>query len=93
MARNINRLNARAVATIMKHGRHADGGGLYLSISPNGGEPVKITTIDMATGAMAMSPDGKQVAFTGSVEQPVNSYTQPDLWVMDLAKPLHQPQP
>src|SRR5207244_4692094 len=26
-----------AVATITKHGRHADGGGLYLSISPNGG--------------------------------------------------------
>src|SRR6516164_574497 len=37
MARSINRLNARAVATITKHGRHADGGGLYLSISPNGG--------------------------------------------------------
>jgi integrase len=37
MARTINRLNARAVATATKHGRHADGGGLYLSISPNGG--------------------------------------------------------
>lgn len=37
MARKINRLNARAVATATKHGRHADGGGLYLSISPNGG--------------------------------------------------------
>jgi integrase len=37
MARKINRLNARAVATIIKNGRHADGGGLYLSISPNGG--------------------------------------------------------
>jgi integrase len=37
MARKINRLNARAVAASMKLGRHADGGGLYLSISPNGG--------------------------------------------------------
>jgi hypothetical protein len=37
MARKINRLNARAVTTIIKNGRHADGGGLYLSISPNGG--------------------------------------------------------
>ena len=37
MARKINRLNARAVATITKHGRHSDGGNLYLSISPNGG--------------------------------------------------------
>src|SRR5215510_6889176 len=37
MARRINRLNARKVATLAKYGRHADGGGLYLSISPNGG--------------------------------------------------------
>jgi integrase len=37
MARKINRLNARLVATIAECGRHADGGGLYLSISPNGG--------------------------------------------------------
>ena len=56
------------------------------SISPNGGEPTKITTIDMDVGGMTLSPDGKQIAFTGSVEQPVNSYTQPDLWVMDLTK-------
>jgi integrase len=37
MARKVNRLNARVVTTITKRGRHADGGGLYLSISPNGG--------------------------------------------------------
>src|SRR6202043_1281108 len=33
MAREINRLNARSAATIKNYGRHADGGGLYLSIS------------------------------------------------------------
>src|SRR5574340_86032 len=37
MGRKINRLNARAVETITECGRHADGGGLYLSISENGG--------------------------------------------------------
>lgn len=37
MARKINRLNARTLDKITKHGRHADGNGLYLSISPNGG--------------------------------------------------------
>jgi integrase len=37
VARKINRLNARAVATLTEYGRHADGGGLYLSLSPNGG--------------------------------------------------------
>lgn len=34
MARLLNRLNARAVTTITKPGRHADGGGLYLSVGP-----------------------------------------------------------
>jgi dipeptidyl aminopeptidase/acylaminoacyl peptidase len=56
------------------------------SIPAAGGEPTRLTTIDMDIGAMALSPDGKRVAFTASVEQPVNSYTQPDLWVMDLVK-------
>jgi hypothetical protein len=37
MRRDINQLNARSVATLTKRGRYADGGGLYLSITPNGG--------------------------------------------------------
>ena len=37
MARQINRLSARTVSTVKKPGRHPDGAGLYLSISPNGG--------------------------------------------------------
>src|SRR5436190_18043241 len=37
MARAIHRLTARRVETLSKLGRHADGGNLYLSISPNGG--------------------------------------------------------
>ena len=36
MARTLNRLNARLVASLTKPGRHADGGNLYLSISPAG---------------------------------------------------------
>ena len=66
------------------------------SVAAAGGKPTKITTIDLDTqfgpdaGALALSPDGKQVAFTAATTQPVNSYTQPDLWVLDLlpnAKP------
>lgn len=37
MARQINRLSARKVATLDAAGRHADGGGLYLSISKTDG--------------------------------------------------------
>src|SRR5882757_7715764 len=58
---------------------------------------VKITTIDLQVGgfgpgggALSLSSNGKQVAFTASTTRPINSYTQPDLWVLDLlpdAKP------
>ncbi len=61
------------------------------SVSAAGGKPVKITTIDLNTqfgpggGALALSPDGKQVAFVAATNQPINSYTEPDLWVLDLS--------
>jgi hypothetical protein len=35
MARQVNRLNARAVQTLRTKGRHADGGGFYLVIDKN----------------------------------------------------------
>jgi integrase len=36
MARKLNRLSARTVATVKKPGRHADGGGLYLVVDKGG---------------------------------------------------------
>src|SRR5438105_9759348 len=61
------------------------------SVPPAGGKPVKITTIDLNTqfgpggGALSLSPDGKQVAFVAATNQPINSYTEPDLWILDLS--------
>ncbi|HEX3251869.1 MAG TPA: S9 family peptidase [Pyrinomonadaceae bacterium] len=55
------------------------------SIAVSGGEKSKLTSFDMGAFGLTVSPDGKQVAFVASVSQPVRSYTQPDLWVMDLA--------
>jgi len=66
------------------------------SVAATGGTPTKLTTIDLNTqlgpdsGALSLSPDGKQIAFVASTTQPINSYTQPDLWILDLvpnAKP------
>src|SRR4051812_10360439 len=37
MARELHRLNARKVEGLRDSGRHSDGGGLYLSVSPGGG--------------------------------------------------------
>jgi dipeptidyl aminopeptidase/acylaminoacyl peptidase len=61
------------------------------SIPLAGGQAAKLTTLDMNTGSLAISPSGKQMAFTGSPGKPVQSYTQPDLWVMDIA-PNAQPR-
>jgi len=36
MARSLNKLNVRQVATLKEPGRHSDGGGLYLRITPAG---------------------------------------------------------
>src|SRR6267143_915997 len=60
------------------------------SISANGGNATNLNLIDMDLGELSLSPDGKQLAFVASVTQPVSSYTQPDLWIVDLtphAKP------
>jgi dipeptidyl aminopeptidase/acylaminoacyl peptidase len=66
------------------------------SLAASGGEPTKITTLDLNlggspdTGALALSPDGRQIAFIAATNQPVNSYSEPDLWIVDLtpnAKP------
>jgi dipeptidyl aminopeptidase/acylaminoacyl peptidase len=65
---------------------HAD---LY-SVAVSGGDPQKVLTIDMAPRALALSPNGKLLAFCASVNEPVQSYTEPDLWVMEIqagAKP------
>src|ERR1700726_1903287 len=60
------------------------------SISQNGGDATKLNFFDMDVGGLSLSPDGKQIAFVAATTQPVNSYTQPGLWIVDLtanAKP------
>lgn len=60
---------------------HAD----VYSVAAAGGTPAKLLTIPMGAREMSLSPDGKRLAFCASINEPVQSYTQPDLWVMDLA--------
>ncbi|MEO6871865.1 MAG: S9 family peptidase [Chthoniobacterales bacterium] len=62
---------------------------LYV-IPAKGGDAKLLVTIPMGIGPLTLSPDGKSVAFIASTDEPVNSYTQPDLWTLDLganAKP------
>jgi len=60
-----------------------------LSVSPNGGDVQLISKVKLGgllggISDMALSPDGKRVAFIGSVESPVRSYAEPDLWTLEL---------
>ncbi|MBI3475814.1 MAG: S9 family peptidase [Acidobacteria bacterium] len=61
------------------------------SVPSHGGASEKLTTISMGIGDFTLSPDGRRAAFHGSVTQPVRSYSEPDLWVMDLT-PNAQPR-
>ena len=54
------------------------------SVPAAGGEIQKIRAFDFPPRELALSPDGTQLAFCASVNKPVQSYTEPDLWVIDL---------
>jgi len=61
------------------------------SVASAGGKPEKLATVPMDIYSLTLSPDGRRIAFHGAVTQPVRSYSQPDLWIMDLA-PNAQPR-
>jgi dipeptidyl aminopeptidase/acylaminoacyl peptidase len=56
-----------------------------------GGELQKLASVPMGISDLALSPDGRRFAFHGSITQPVRSYSEPDLWVIDAA-PDSQPR-
>lgn len=61
-----------------------------MSVPVGGGPSQLLATVHLGgllggIGEIALSPDGKKVAFVASVQQPVRSYTQPDMWVLELA--------
>jgi len=55
------------------------------SVPVAGGAAEKLATIPMSIHGLVLSPDGRKFAFHGSIEEPVRSYSQPDLWLMDVS--------
>ena len=60
-----------------------------MSVPAAGGPAQLITTVHLGgllggIDGMTLSPDGQRVAFVGAVEQPVRSYSQSDLWILEL---------
>ncbi len=56
------------------------------SVPTAGGNSEKLATIPMYIGDLVLSSDGRQFAFHGSVSEPVRSYSQPDLWIMEVTR-------
>ena len=55
------------------------------AIPKDGGDTRVIASIDGSIGAYAPSPDGRRIAFVGTLQgNPERSYSQPDLWVADM---------
>jgi Tol biopolymer transport system component len=48
-------------------------------VNASGGEAQLLNALNLDVGQMALSPDGKRLAFVASVNEPVRSYSQPDL--------------
>jgi dipeptidyl aminopeptidase/acylaminoacyl peptidase len=56
------------------------------SVPAGGGSMVKVASLDGGIGSIAISPDGKRIAFTGSENaKPLRFYDEADLYVMDAS--------
>src|SRR5207245_8820671 len=55
-------------------------------VPAEGGAITKVAAIDGTIGEISIAPDGRRIAFIGTLHgNPVRSYSQPDLWVADAA--------
>ncbi len=54
------------------------------SVPANGGQISEVTKITGVVHSISVSPDGKRMAFLGTPNQPVQSFTQAGLWVVNL---------
>jgi dipeptidyl aminopeptidase/acylaminoacyl peptidase len=61
-----------------------DRGALY-AVAFEGGAVETVAAIKGGISAPSPSPDGRKIAFRGTLTEPVRSYTPPDLFVVDLA--------
>ena len=63
------------------------------AVSASGGATTKVASLDGAIGSIAISPDGRKIAFTGSENgKPLRFYNETDIYVMDAragAKPVN----
>jgi dipeptidyl aminopeptidase/acylaminoacyl peptidase len=60
---------------------HSD---LY-AVAIAGGQPRLINAVPLSVDNFSPSPDGKRIAFRSTLNEPIRSYQQPDLFVLELS--------
>ena len=79
------------VSTRVPEPYYEEKGAELYAVPAAGGTMSRIAAIDGSIGNLSVSPDGRRIAFVGTLNgQPIRSYSQPDLWVVD-AKPNSTP--
>ena len=72
------------VSTRVAEPYYEERGAELYGVPAAGGAITKIASIEGSIGNISLSPDGKRIAFVGSLRgKPIRSYSQPDLWVTD----------
>jgi dipeptidyl aminopeptidase/acylaminoacyl peptidase len=72
------------VSTRVAEPYYEEAGPELFSVPAAGGSITKVAGIEGNIGSISPSPDGKRIAFVGSLRgKPIRSYSQPDLWVTD----------
>src|SRR5262249_23881362 len=74
------------VSTRVAEPYFTEAGAELFAVPAAGGPIAKIAGIEGSIGNVSVSPDGRRIAFVGSLRgQPIRSYSQPDLWVTDAS--------
>jgi len=74
------------VSTRVSEPYYDESGSELFSVPSAGGAITKVAGIDGTIDNVSPSPDGKRIAFMGTLRgRPIRSYSQPDVWVMDAA--------
>jgi dipeptidyl aminopeptidase/acylaminoacyl peptidase len=72
------------VSTRVPEPYYAESGAELFAMPSGGGAMTKVAGIAGGIGNLSVSPDGKRIAFVGTLRgSPIRSYSQPDLWVTD----------
>ena len=65
---------------------YEEAGSELFSVPVGGGSITKVASIDGSISGLSPSPDGKRLAFVGTLRgRPIRSYSQSDLWISDAA--------